>query len=121
MLALLVTAAVLKPSPKGLGTHQQLGLPPCTVRVMFGVPCPSCGMTTSWSHAIRGELFAAAEANTGGLMLAALAALSGPWFTGSAVRGRWLVTIPNPWHYTFVIFVTTIVTVVQWSVRLWYP
>ncbi|RMG03430.1 MAG: DUF2752 domain-containing protein, partial [Planctomycetota bacterium] len=50
LAGLLVIAAVLRPSPTGLGTHQQLGLPPCTFRAMFGSRCPTCGMTTAWSN-----------------------------------------------------------------------
>src|SRR5947209_2100708 len=45
LIGLLATAACLTPSPRGMGTHQQLGLPPCTVVQWFGVRCPSCGMT----------------------------------------------------------------------------
>ena len=67
---LLITAATLRPSKNGLGTHQQLGLPPCTVRVAFGIPCPSCGMTTSWSHFMRGRWTSSIECNAGGFLLA---------------------------------------------------
>ncbi|MCA9610613.1 MAG: hypothetical protein KC619_33690, partial [Myxococcales bacterium] len=39
-LAVLVTAAMLTPSPEGHGTHTQLGLPPCGFLVYTGYPCP---------------------------------------------------------------------------------
>lgn len=65
----LVLAAQLKPNENGLGTHQQLGLPPCTARVLFGIRCPSCGMTTSWAHLMNGDFLASGQANLGGLLL----------------------------------------------------
>src|SRR5438132_6029980 len=37
-----------------LETHMQLGLPPCNFRILTGLPCPSCGMTTSFALLVRG-------------------------------------------------------------------
>ena len=53
LLALLVTAGTLTPDEQGFGTHQQLGLPPCTFYLVFKRPCPACGMTTSWAWLLR--------------------------------------------------------------------
>lgn len=39
-----------------MGTHRQLGLPPCTFLWATGFPCPFCGMTTSWTWAAHGEI-----------------------------------------------------------------
>lgn len=53
----LVTARfLLTPSADGMGTHRQLGLPPCTFLYLSGIPCPFCGMTTSWTHAAHGQI-----------------------------------------------------------------
>lgn len=53
-LALLIVAAVLRPASDGHGTHTQLGLRPCTWTMYFDAPCPTCGMTTSFTHAADG-------------------------------------------------------------------
>ena len=94
VLAILVTARCLEPSSDGFGTHQQLGLPPCTSVALFGIRCPSCGMTTSWSLATRGEFLAAGRINCGGLLLAIIALAYLPascYFTwrGRSTRGAW--------------------------------
>ena len=69
-LVLLMIAGQLEPSPIGMGTHQQLGLPPCTMRVLAGMRCPGCGMTTSWSYLMHGQWRESLAANLGGFMLA---------------------------------------------------
>jgi hypothetical protein len=51
LLGVLVTAWRLDPDPRGHGSHQQLGLPPCGFLVAFGRPCMTCGMTTSFALA----------------------------------------------------------------------
>lgn len=72
----VIVARFLTPDPRGLGTHQQLGLPPCSMRVLFDLPCPSCGMTTSWSLFSRGNFNESIQTNTGGFLLACLATVS---------------------------------------------
>ena len=103
--ALLGTAAILifgfsialflDPDPRGFGTHQQLGLPPCTFRLIFGYPCPGCGMTTCFAHFVRGHLIDAARASLSGALLATVCLLLIPWCLWSAYRRQlWMVTDP---------------------------
>lgn len=89
LIGLLVTAAILKPNPDGMGTHQQLGLPPCTMVALFGIRCPSCGMTTSWSYFMRGAFVASWGANPGGFCLAIVAAVAGTLSFVTAFRGSY--------------------------------
>jgi hypothetical protein len=70
VMLLMLVAVRLEPNPAGLGTHQQLGLPPCTMRVFFELRCPACGMTTAWAHFVRGDWLNSARANLGGFLLA---------------------------------------------------
>src|SRR5262245_12760725 len=118
MLALLVTAACLTPSPAGLGTHQQLGLPPCTLVAWFGIRCPSCGMTTSWAHLLRGHVVSAVQANAGGALLAIAAATCGPWLAASGLVGRWVIGPPRAGLTLAVGLTIIVVTLTQWTLRL---
>lgn len=68
--SLLSVAWWLSPSPNGFGTHLALGLPPCTWPARFGVPCPSCGMTTAFALAAKGRLFASFATQPMGCLLA---------------------------------------------------
>jgi hypothetical protein len=63
-------AAQLIPSPRGYGTHQQLGYPACLMPILTGYPCPTCGMTTAFAYTVRGQLFSAFHAQPVGLALA---------------------------------------------------
>ena len=88
-------AGLLNPDPRGYGTHQQLGMPPCTFRFLFGRPCPGCGMTTCFAHFVRGEFTKACRANIAGVVLAAVCVMLIPWCLWSAYRGRlWKVSDP---------------------------
>ena len=118
LLGLLAVAAWLKPSPLGYGTHQQLGLPPCTFWVLFGRPCPTCGMTTAWAHLVRGECVSAFRANAGGTLLGMLAILAVPWLLGSARRGTWIGVSPNGTAAAWLSTTILLITLIDWAIRL---
>jgi len=73
-LSPLALAAALTPAGDGHGTHTQLGLPACGWVVAFDRPCPTCGMTTAFSHAAEGDLLTAALTQPFGAALAVAAA-----------------------------------------------
>lgn len=75
-------------SAKRIATHQQLGLPPCTFVDVTGIPCPACGMTTSFALLVRGDIFSSLRANWVGTLLASFCVLVIPWAIGSIVRGQ---------------------------------
>ena len=56
-LIVLILAAKLTPSPSGLGTHRALGLEDCQFLQRTGLPCPTCGMTTSFAWLMHGHPF----------------------------------------------------------------
>ena len=49
----LALAGWLRPDQRGYGTHTQLTHGPCVFRWITGIPCPTCGMTTSFAHMAR--------------------------------------------------------------------
>jgi hypothetical protein len=67
--AALAIARSLHPSASGMGTHEQLGLPPCKFLVFTGFPCPSCGLTTSFAYAAHFHFQQAFFASPFGLLL----------------------------------------------------
>lgn len=118
-IALLAVAGTLRPSGSGLGTHQQLGLPPCSVRMLFGIRCPACGMTTSWSHFARGEWAGSLAANAGGFLLACYAVL----FSGVAARAGLTADAPSPRVFrrmTVGVVLVAAVTVAFWGWAVWF-
>lgn len=74
-LAVLVRAATLPPSHTGIGTHRAMGLNQCTFIDRTGLPCPSCGMTTSFAWFARGNIAASLYVQPMGAALALAAAM----------------------------------------------
>lgn len=85
--AVLTTAAWLHADGRGFGTHQQLGLPPCTFEEMTRVPCPGCGLTTSFTYMAHLSPWRALVAHPMGPVLFLITlgvAIAAPW---AAKRG----------------------------------
>lgn len=118
LIVLLIVAMFLTPSPKGYGTHTQLGLQPCSFTAMVGIRCPSCGMTTSWAHFVRGNIGQSLKANSGGTLLAAASAVAGPWMLICGILGRWWIRRPNEWVAVAVAGIIVLVTMIDWGIRL---
>jgi hypothetical protein len=76
----LAVARFLKPSQTGVGTHEQLGLPPCFFLHLTGIPCPGCGLTTCFAHSVRLHFYQAFITQPFGLILFALTVASIPMF-----------------------------------------
>ncbi|HUQ68026.1 MAG TPA: DUF2752 domain-containing protein [Planctomycetaceae bacterium] len=112
-------AAWLPPDPRGFGTHQRLGLPPCTMKMLFNRPCPGCGMTTCFAHFVRGQFGDAARANPAGLLIAVSCAGLMLWCWASAAAGR-LLGIGDPWPPLAVLLASWgFVGLLVWIVRWW--
>ena len=75
-LAVLVTAVMLEPSRAGTATHTRLGFDECQFLTTTGIPCPSCGMTTSFAWFVRGHVLASFYVQPMGTLLAAAAGMS---------------------------------------------
>jgi len=86
VIVLLVTVA--HPDPRGYGTHEQLGLPPCRAMEWLGVPCPGCGVTTSVALALDGELRASFANQPFGFLVAFALPLFVLWALAGHLLGR---------------------------------
>ena len=117
-MAALVLAGIATPNPAGLGTHQSFGLPPCSFRVLFGLRCPTCGMTTAWANLVRGDGIAALKANVAGTLLGIAAAAGSGWLLVSAARGRWLLATPNTFKMAIAASITALISLIEWGIRL---
>jgi hypothetical protein len=117
-LMLVATARSLAPDPRGYGTHEQLGLGACGFTRLTGWRCPTCGMTTAWAHATRGDFRAALAANGGGAVLLILTVIAAPWLLASAAAGRWLGGRPSAGVLLWIGGAGLMVTVLDWLRRL---
>ena len=119
LASLLLLARYLEPSPSGIGTHQQLGLPPCSSILLWGMQCPACGMTTSWALFTRGAWLESASVNAGGFTLALIALAYLPascyfCFTGRASRNeRFSLGL------AIALVLAIAIAVSQWLIKLW--
>ncbi len=113
-LSVLLVAAWLKPDLAGEETHRQLGFGQCQFLQTTGLPCPSCGMTTSFAWFVRGNLVASLYVQPMGMVLAILAGV-GFWvglyvaLTGRPVY-RLLRMIPPVYLWGFLL---------GWAVLAW--
>jgi hypothetical protein len=90
--AVLAVAAWLRPDARGYGTHQQLGLPPCQFELGTGVPCPGCGLTTSFALMAHGHVVRAFGAHLMGPVLFAMTLALALYAPAAIVRARPLRT-----------------------------
>jgi hypothetical protein len=123
LIAVFAVAVWLNPynedgSPLRMATHQRLGLPPCTFYVSTGSPCPSCGMTTSFSLLMHGDVLNSLRANAVGTLLALFCLMLIPWCLGSAVCRRTLFLHSAERALTGVVLVFLSLMLLRWGLVL---
>jgi hypothetical protein len=101
-----------------MATHQKLGLPPCTFFRTTGLPCPSCGMTTSFALLVRGDVMNSLRANAVGTLLAVFCLLLIPWCLVSVVRKRTLFVYSMERALTLVVLVFLSLMMLRWVIVL---
>ena len=123
LLLVFATAIYLHPyradgSARREETHRQLGLPQCTFKFATGLPCPSCGMTTSFALLIRGDVWNSLRANAAGTALGVFCLAFIPWALLSAYRGHLLYIRSAERALTRVVLVFLVLMLVRWGIVL---
>jgi hypothetical protein len=118
-------AAWLKPydengQPLRMATHARplteggLGLPPCTFKVITGLPCPSCGMTTSFALLMHGDVWNSLKANAVGTLLAMFGLVFVPWSLASVLCKRTLFISSMELPLIWIICVFLALMLIRW-------
>jgi hypothetical protein len=116
--ATLIIARLLQPSPVGVGTHQQLGLPPCPFMALTGWPCPACGLTTCFAYAAHLDFRLAFLTQPFGLLLFCLTVAGIPLSLALA----WRSIDPNDllrnrWS-TRVVYLLLVLCLLGWAYKI---
>jgi phosphotransferase system glucose/maltose/N-acetylglucosamine-specific IIC component len=104
--------------PATMGTHQQLGLPPCNFVRLTGLPCPSCGMTTSFALLVRGDLMNSLRANAVGTLLAIVCLAYIPWSLACVVAKRSLFIGSMDRALLMIVFCFVVLMMFRWGIVL---
>ncbi|MFP4145911.1 MAG: DUF2752 domain-containing protein [Phycisphaeraceae bacterium] len=125
-LAILLPAAIVlglaawfTPDPSGTGTHTQLGLAPCAMKLTTGLPCATCGMTTSFAYAAEGQFLAAFLTQPAGAILALLTAMAALLSAWALVTGMSLMPLIQQLIRPRVVVGTIVFLLVSWGYTLW--
>jgi hypothetical protein len=123
LMAVFAIALWLRPydtegRPLRMETHRQLGLAPCTFYTLTGLPCPSCGMTTSFALLAHGDLGNSLRANAVGTLLAVFCLFLVPWSLAGALRGRMPFCRSLERFFTRAVIVFLVLLLVRWIVVL---
>ncbi len=107
-----------QPDPRGFGTHEQLGMLPCSWPGAVGMPCPTCGVTTAAAHLVHLEPLQALVAQPFGAALAA----AGLWLAAkgalTAITGRPLVERMARWPHGRLLLWTAALLLVSWAYKV---
>ena len=99
-----------------MATHTQLGMEPCNMVVMTGKPCPACGMTTSFSLLVHGDVPNSLRANWVGTLMAVWWFSLIPWGFACAIRGRLLFIRNGELWMTVGLTIVLTLMVARWAV-----
>ncbi|MBI2343916.1 MAG: DUF2752 domain-containing protein [Deltaproteobacteria bacterium] len=118
ILGIGIVGHQLTPAAGRLGTHEQLGLPLCLFHRALGIPCPSCGLTTSLATLLQGDWQNAWAIHPFGPLLAlCLATIGCAALFGLCRPFRWSRVLRKPWSLRIVVG-GTVCYVGVWMARL---
>ncbi len=98
----------------------QLPLPElCTMRRLFGIDCPGCGLTRCFISLAHGDIAAAWSYNPAGLWLFLMIAFQIPFRSYQLWRlGRGQRELVVPWVLQVALAILAIALLTQWTLRL---
>jgi hypothetical protein len=123
LMGVFAVAAWLNPytpdgAPLSMATHRQMGLPPCTFFWTTGLPCPSCGMTTSFALLVRGDVANSLRANAVGTVLALFGMTLIPWCLASVACKRTLFIYSMERALTGIVLLFLSLMLLRWVIVL---
>jgi hypothetical protein len=89
----------------------------CALKVLTGIPCPTCGLTRSLCHALRGDWSASLGYHPAGILLAAALAGWMLWSMAEAVRGQPMAEVARGRLRTSMLSVGIVSSIAAWVVR----
>jgi hypothetical protein len=110
----------LRPDSRGYGTHMQLGLGPCPKLAQTGWPCLTCGMTTAFAYAARGQFWRALDCQPFGALL--FGGLMGGGVLALRALRRQQSVLPClirllPWKFLGLLYLLLALLVVSWAYK----
>ena len=115
----LLTADLLAPKlGRGVGTHEELGLPPCGLEAATGIPCATCGMTTTFSLMAHGRYVDAFINQPAGALLAVLTVMAMVVSGYALVTGMSLTPLSRAIWRPKVVVIGLIVLVLAWIYKI---
>jgi hypothetical protein len=114
----------LRPDSRGYSTHIQLGLAPCPKLAQTGWPCLTCGMTTAFAYAARGQLWQALDCQPFGAMLF-VGIMAGGVMALRALHHQqsmmpWLLRL-LPWKFLGLLYLLLALLVASWAYKAREP
>ncbi len=108
----------LTPSGEGYGTHTAMGLPACGMLETTGIPCMTCGMTTSFSYAAHGDFAASFLTQPAGALLALLTTMAAVLSGYALVSGMSLAPIAAALWRPRVIVLGFVLAAAAWGYKI---
>jgi len=123
VLSVLALAAWIEPSPRGVGTHEQIPffggrLQPCGFLLATGYPCPSCGYTTTFAHAMHGHLLKAATNQPFGFLVFLVTCLTVPASALGAVGGVSFSRLSDAWPWKRIALAIILLWLAAWAYKI---
>jgi hypothetical protein len=123
VVLVLGIATRLTPDPRGMGTHEQIPffggtLKPCGFAYVTGIPCPSCGFTTTFALAAHGRLLAAVKNQPFGFLSFLVACSLVPASIAAAAGKISWARFTDDWPWRGIVLVTVALWLLAWVYKI---